>query len=100
MAVTVKNTESKVTAPKRTITVKGAVVNDLRFVDETGDVTSQVLEQIPKDLQTIDVKISIELDSESEADKRDILKELEDFEDAVIEVSIVVKEETDLSNEE
>ena len=66
MAVTVKNTESKVTAPKRTITVKGAVVNDLRFVDETGDVTSQVLEQIPKDLQFIDVKISIELDSESE----------------------------------
>ena len=66
MAVTVKNTESKVTAPKRTITVKGAVVNDLRFVDETGDVTNQVLEQIPKDLQTIDVKISIELDSESD----------------------------------
>ena len=66
MSVTVKNTESKVTAPKRTITVKGAVVNDLRFVDETGDVTSKVLEQIPKDLQTIDVKISIELDSESE----------------------------------
>lgn len=66
MAVTVKNTESKVTAPKRTITVKGAVVKDLKFVDETGDVTSQVLEQIPEDLQTIDVKISIELDSESE----------------------------------
>ena len=37
---------------------------------------------------------------ESEADKRDILKDLEDFEGAVIEVSIVVKEETDLSNEE
>ena len=37
---------------------------------------------------------------ESEADKRDILKELEDFEGAVIEVSIVVKEETDLSNAE
>ena len=37
---------------------------------------------------------------ESEADKRDILKELEDFEGVVIEVSIVVKEETDLSNEE
>ena len=36
----------------------------------------------------------------SEADKRDVLKELEDFEGTVIEVSIVVKEETDLSNEE
>ena len=37
---------------------------------------------------------------ESEADKRDILKELKDFEGAVVEVSITVKEETDLSNEE
>ena len=36
---------------------------------------------------------------ESETDKRDILKELEDFEGAVIEVSITVKEETDLANE-
>lgn len=66
MAVTVKNTESKVTTAKRTITVKGAVVNDLRFVDETGDVTGQVLEQIPEDLETIDVKISIELPDEEE----------------------------------
>ena len=36
---------------------------------------------------------------ESDADKRDILKELEDFEGAVIEVTITVKEETNLSNE-
>ena len=36
----------------------------------------------------------------SEADNRDILKELEDFEGAVIEVSITVKEETDLANED
>jgi hypothetical protein len=66
MAVTVKNTESRVTAPKRTITVKDAVVKELRFVDESGDVTNQVLEQIPEGLETINVKISIELDSETE----------------------------------
>lgn len=66
MAVTVKNTESKVTAAKRTITVKDAVVKELRFVDESGDVTNQVLEQIPEGLETINVKISIELDSETE----------------------------------
>ena len=66
MAVTVKNTESKITAAKRTITVKDAVVKELRFVDESGDVTNQVLEQIPEGLETINVKISIELDSESE----------------------------------
>lgn len=64
--VTVKNTESKVTAAKRTITVKDAVVKELRFVDESGDVTNQVLEQIPEGLETINVKISIELDSETE----------------------------------
>ena len=66
MAVTVKNTESKVTTAKRTITVKGAIVNDLRFVDETGNVTGQVLEQIPENLETIDVKINIELPDEED----------------------------------
>lgn len=64
--VDVKETKGSVTAPKRNITVKGAIVKDLRFVDETGDVTSQVLEKIPKDLETINVKISIELDSDTE----------------------------------
>ena len=58
-----------------------------------------------KENKTITKKISGVYDTathtiESEADKRDILKELEDFEGSVIEVSITVKEETDLSNEE
>ena len=54
--------------------------------------------------KTISKKISGVYDSathtiESEGDKRDILKELEDFADDVIEISITMKEETDLSNE-
>lgn len=61
--VDIKETKGSVTAPKRNITVKGAIVKDLRFVDETGDVTQQVLEQIPKGLDTINVKISIELET-------------------------------------
>lgn len=64
--VDVKETKGSITAPKRNITVKGAIVKDLRFVDETGDVTSQVLEKIPEGLETINVKISIELDSNTE----------------------------------
>ena len=57
-----------------------------------------------KENKTITKKISGVYDTathtiESEADNRDILKELEDFEGAVIEVSITVKEETDLANE-
>ena len=58
-----------------------------------------------KENKTISKKISGVYDTtthtiESEGDKRDILKELEDFEGAVIEVSITVKEETDLANED
>lgn len=64
--VDVKETKGSITVPKRNITVKGAIVKDLRFVDETGDVTSQVLEKIPEGLETINVKISIELDSNTE----------------------------------
>ena len=66
VSVTVKNTESKITSAKRTITVKNAIVKDLRFVDETGDVTEQVVEQIPDNYDTIDVKISIEIDSDKD----------------------------------
>ena len=66
MAVTVKNIESKVTAPKRNIIVKGALIDKMIFYDETGDVTKQVLEQFPEGMSTVDVKISIELDPESD----------------------------------
>lgn len=64
--VDIKETKGSVTAPKRNITVKGAIVKDLRFVDETGDVTQQVLEQIPEGLDTINIKISIELETVEE----------------------------------
>lgn len=64
MAVKITNTDAKVSAPKRTISIKGAVVKELKFVDETGDVTDMVLEQIPKNLETIDVKITLELPDE------------------------------------
>ena len=64
MAIKITNTDAKVSVPKRTITIKGAVVKDLRFVDETGDVTNMVLDEIPENLETIDVKITLELPDE------------------------------------
>ena len=66
MAVKITNTDAKVSAPKRTIIIKGAVVKDLRFVDETGDVTNMVLDEIPENLETIDVKITLELPEEDD----------------------------------
>lgn len=64
MAVKIKNTDARISTPKRTITIKGAIVKELRFVDETGDVTDTVLEQIPENLETIDAKITLELHDE------------------------------------
>lgn len=62
--VSIKETESKVTAAKKNITIKDALVSELRFVDETGDVTDQVLSAIPEDFKTINIKISLELPDE------------------------------------
>lgn len=64
--VSVKETESKITAAKKNITIKDAIVKELRFVDETGDVTEQVLSAIPEGFETINVKISLELPEEVE----------------------------------
>lgn len=59
--VSIKETESKVTSAKKNITIKDALVSELRFVDETGDVTDQVLSAIPEEFKTINVKITLEL---------------------------------------
>lgn len=64
--VSIKETESKVTAAKKNITIKDAIVKELRFVNETGDVTEQVLSAIPEGFETINVKISLELPEEVE----------------------------------
>ena len=66
--ISIKETESKVTAAKKNITIKDAIVKELRFVDETGDVTEQVLSAIPKGFETINVKISLELPDEEESE--------------------------------
>lgn len=62
--VSIKETESKQVSAKKNITIKDALVSELRFVDETGDVTDQVLSAIPEDFKTINIKISLELPDE------------------------------------
>lgn len=60
--IKVKDTESKVTPSKRTITIKDAIVSGLKFTDETGDITQQVIEQIPEGMECVDIKMVIELE--------------------------------------
>ena len=69
--VSIKETESKVTAAKKNITIKDALVSELRFVDESGDVTEQVLSAITKEFKTINVKITLELPDESDMSDED-----------------------------
>ena len=64
--VKVTNTEAKMSSAKRTITIKDAIVEKLSFYDETGNVTSQVLEQIPDDIKTIDIKIVLTLSEDND----------------------------------
>lgn len=64
--VKVTNTEAKMSSAKRTITIKDAIVEKLSFYDETGNVTIQVLEQIPDDIKTIDIKIVLTLSEDDE----------------------------------
>lgn len=59
--VSIKETESKITSAKKNITIKDAFVSELRFVDETGNVTDQVLSAIPAEFKTINIKITLEL---------------------------------------
>jgi hypothetical protein len=68
--VKISNSSSKHVAAKRTITINDALVSELKFVDENGDVTSQVLSEIPSDIKTINVRITVELpeDTEDEVD--------------------------------
>ena len=69
--VSIKETESKVTAAKKNITIKDALVSQLKFVDESGDVTDQVLSAIPPEFKTINVKITLELPDESDTTDED-----------------------------
>ena len=66
--VSIKETESKVVAGKKNITIKDAIVSELRFVDKTGDVTNQVLSAIPKEFKTINIKISLDLPDEEKSE--------------------------------
>ncbi|WP_024348462.1 hypothetical protein [Lacrimispora indolis] len=59
----IKITESaeKLTPAKKNIQVKDVYVKDLKFVDETGDITQQVIDAMPNGVDKVSFKITIEL---------------------------------------
>ena len=61
--VKVTETPEKLNAAKRNIKLEGILVDQLKFVDDTGDITQQVLNEIPKEVKQISFTIRIEIPS-------------------------------------
>lgn len=60
MAFKITTSEEKVTPAKKNIKLDDILVKDLKFVDETGDITQKVINEIPDGVETVSFKITIE----------------------------------------
>lgn len=66
--IKISNAESKTTPAKKNIQLKNISVKDLRLIDtDTGeDISQEVINEIPDEIDTINFKITIELPDEVE----------------------------------
>ena len=66
--IKISNTESKTTPAKKNIQLKNISVKDLRLIDtDTGeDISQEVIDEIPGGIDTVNFKITIELQEEVE----------------------------------
>ena len=63
--LSVKDSEPKATK-KRILKLTNISVKESKFVDDEGDVTNELIEALPEGVETVDFKITIELDSDDE----------------------------------
>lgn len=63
--LSVKDSEPK-TIKKRILKLTNISVKESKFVDDEGDVTNELIEALPEGVETVDFKITIELDSDDE----------------------------------
>ena len=64
----ITESEQKVPPAKKSIKLDGIYVKDLKFVDETGDITQQVIDALPEGTEQVGFKITVELPSEEESE--------------------------------
>ena len=61
--IEIKETEQKTTAAKRNIKLKDILVSEIRLVDVDGeDLTQQFIDAIPEGMETVELKVSFELE--------------------------------------
>ena len=68
MAIKVTESQEKVTPAKKNIKLDDILVSELRFVDETGDITDQVLKALPENVEKVSFKITVELTDTNESE--------------------------------
>lgn len=66
MAIKITESEEKITPAKKNIKLDGIFVKDLKFVDETGDITQQVIDALPEGVTEVGFKITVELPTSDE----------------------------------
>ena len=66
--IKITESEQKVTPAKKNIKLDGIYVKDLKFVDETGDITQQVIDALPDGTKQVGFKITVELPSDEDAE--------------------------------
>lgn len=64
--IKVTETDEKWTPRKKNIKLDGIYVKDLKFIDETGDVTQQVIDALPEGTEKVNFKITVELPSDED----------------------------------
>lgn len=62
--IKISESQGKFITSKKNIKLDGIYVKDLKFVDETGDITQQVIDALPEGITQIGFKITVELPSE------------------------------------
>ena len=70
--IKVTTSQEKLTPAKKNIKLDGIFVKDLKFVDETGDITQQVLDELPAGTSQVGFKITVELPPEDEVDEQKV----------------------------
>lgn len=64
--IKISESDEKWTPKKKTIKLDDIFVEHLKFIDETGDITQQVIDALPDGIKKIGFKITVELPSENE----------------------------------
>ncbi|MDU1127868.1 MULTISPECIES: hypothetical protein [Bacillota] len=64
--IKVTETDEKWTPRKKNIKLDGIYVKDLKFIDETGDITQQVIDALPEGTEMVNFKITVELPSDED----------------------------------